>query len=157
MTDSEKLQLLFDRVQISEAVNCYPVTIDSRDWKGFRAIFTDEIDILLTMAKRADRPRHTVKTDDFARVVEQVITSFSVTQHFLTDYRIEIKGNEATCLSYMYARHMPPSDKPSQAIWDLGGYYEFHLRRSGDGWKVPKYTLMVTWETGWPKDLKIDL
>jgi SnoaL-like protein len=157
MTDSEKLQLLFDRVQISEAVNRYSVTIDSRGWKGFRAIFTDEIDILLTMAKRADRPRQTVKADDFARVVEQVITSFSVTQHFLTDYRIEIKGDAATCLSYMYARHMPPSDKPSQPIWDLGGYYEFHLRRSGDGWKVPKYTLMVTWETGRPKDLKIDL
>jgi hypothetical protein len=157
MTDSEKLQHLFDRTQILEAVNRYPVTIDSRDWRGFRAIFTDEIDILLTMATRADRPRQTVKADDFARVVEQVITSFSVTQHFLTDYRIEIKGDAATCLSYMYARHMPPSDKPSQPIWDLGGYYEFHLRRSGDGWKVPKYTLMVTWETGRPKDLKIDL
>jgi hypothetical protein len=157
MTDSEKLQWLIDREQIREAVNRYPVTIDTHDWKGFRAIFTDKIEILLTTKERATRPRQQVAADDFARVVEQVITSFSVTQHFLTDYKIEIKGDEAICLSYMYARHMPPSDKPSQPIWDLGGYYKFHLQRTSDGWKVPKYTLMITWETGRPKDLKIDL
>jgi SnoaL-like domain len=157
MTDPEKLQWLLDREQIREAVSRYPVTIDTRDWKGFRAIFTDAIDIHLTMAHRANRPRQTVKADDFAQAVEKVITSFSITQHFLTDYKIEVKGDAATCLSYMYARHMPPADKPSQAIWDVGGYYEFHLRRSADGWKVPKYTLILTWETGRPKDLSIDL
>lgn len=157
MTDSETLRWLVDREQIRESVSRYPVTIDTHDWKGFHAIFANEIDVLLTTKERATRPRQTVKADDFARVVEQVITSFSITQHFLTDYKIEIKGDEATCLSYMYARHMPPAAKPSQPIWDLGGYYEFHLRRTGEGWKVPKYTLMVTWETGRPQDLKIDL
>jgi SnoaL-like domain len=47
MTDQEKLQMLFDRVQIGEAIHRYPVSIDSRDWKLFRSIFTDEIQVYL--------------------------------------------------------------------------------------------------------------
>jgi hypothetical protein len=157
MTDAEKLQILFDRMQISETVHRYPVSVDARDWKGFRAIFTDEIDVLLTTAKRADRPRQIVSADKFTLSCEQVISSFEVTQHFLTDYHIDVNGNDATCLSYMYARHFPPKDKPAQGIWDIGGYYTYHLKRVGDGWKIPKYTLIVTWETNRPHDLKIEL
>jgi ketosteroid isomerase-like protein len=156
MNDSEKIQLLLDREQIREAIYVYPVSIDTHDWKRFRSIFTDEIEVLLTMA---DKPRshQRVKADNFTKMVSNVIESFSMTQHFLNDYRIEVNGDEAKCLCYMYARHMPPKSKPSQAIWDLGGYYEFNLKRTADGWKVPRYTLIGTWETDRPKDLKIDL
>jgi hypothetical protein len=157
MTDAEKLEVLYARMQISEAVHRYPVTVDSRDWKGFRSIFTDEIDVLLTTADRADRPRQHLNADKFTLAVEQVISNFQVTQHFLTDYHIEVRGDEASCLSYMCARHFPPKDKPAQAIWDIGGYYTYQLKRGGDGWKIPKYTLVITWETNRPHDLRIEL
>ena len=156
MTDAEKMQLLLDREQIREAVYVYPVSIDTRDWKRFRSIFTDEIEVLLRMVDNPRTPQR-VNADEFTRMVTNVIESFSVTQHFLNDYHIEVSGDEAKCFLYMYARHMPPKNKPAQAIWDIGGYYEFHLRRTADGWKVPKYTLIGTWETNRPKDLKIDL
>ncbi len=156
MNDSAKIQLLLDREQIREAVYVYPVSIDMRDWKRFRSIFTDEIEILLKMADAQREPQR-VNADEFTGLVSEVIESFAVTQHFLNDYKIEVNGDEAKCLLYMYARHMPPKNKPSQAIWDIGGYYEFHLKRTADGWKVPKYTLIGTWETNRPKGLKIDL
>jgi hypothetical protein len=157
MTDSEKLQTLMDREQIRETVFRYPLSVDSRDWKVFRSIFTDEIDVLLTVASRAEHPRQTVSADKFTQSVDRIISSFQVTQHFLTDYRIEVKGDDATCLCYMQARHFPLKDRASEAIWDIGGYYTYHLKRIGDGWKIPKYTLIITWETNRPKDLKIDL
>jgi hypothetical protein len=157
MTDSAKIQLLLDREHIREAVYVYPVSIDTHDWRRFRSIFTDEIEVLLTMATNPNRTHQRVNADQFTKMVSNVIESFSMTQHFLNDYRIEVNGDDAKCFCYMYARHMPPKDKPAQAIWDLGGYYEFNLNRSGDGWKVPKYTLIGTWETNRPKDLKIDL
>ncbi len=156
MNDSAKIQLLLDREQIREAVYVYPVSIDMRDWKRFRSIFIDEIEILLKMADVQREPQR-VNADEFTKLVAEVIESFSVTQHFLNDYKIEVNGDEAKCLLYMYARHMAPKHNPSQAIWDIGGYYEFHLKRTADGWKVPKYTLIGTWETNRPKGLKIDL
>ncbi len=156
MNDSATIQMLLDREQIREAVYVYPVSIDTRDWKRFRTIFTDEIEILLKMADVQRAPQR-VNADEFTKLVSEVIESFAVTQHFLNDYHIEVNGDEAKCLLYMYARHIAPRNRPSQAIWDIGGYYEFHLKRTANGWKVPKYTLIGTWETNRPPDLKIDL
>jgi hypothetical protein len=157
MTDAERVRHLFDREQIRETVYRYPVSIDQHDWHQFRSIFADNIEVLLAMASRANRPYQRVDADRFTEMVKSVIESFAATQHFLNDYRIEINGDEALCHCYMYARHMPPPNKPSQAIWDIGGYYEFNLRRAGEGWKIPKYKLVGTWETNRPTDLKIDL
>lgn len=157
MSDADKIQWLMDREQIRATVAHYPISIDRRDWRLFRSIFTDEVEVLLTTTAGADRPHQRVKADRFTETVTRVITSFAATQHFLTDYQIEVKGDSAACLSYMYARHMPPNDRPAQAIWDIGGYYEYHLARAGDGWKVPKYKLIITWETNRPEHLKIEL
>jgi hypothetical protein len=150
MTDSEKLQLLSDRVQIGELVHRYPVSIDSRNWKLFRSIFTDSIEVYLGPPADNVAPR-AVSADRFTERVTGVITRFDVTQHFLADYHVEVNGDNAVCISYMQARHF----KSGQPVWDMGGYYTFHLIRSGDGWKVPKYTLTVTWEENRPADLKI--
>ncbi len=156
MTDPVKVQLLLDREQIRETVYAYPISIDTRDWKRFRSIFTDEVEVLLKMADNPRQPQR-IDADRFTKAVQMGIETFSATQHFLNDYRIEVNGDEAKCLLYMYARHMAPQDKPGRPPWDIGGYYEFHLRRTADGWKVPKYTLILTWETDRPSDQRIDL
>jgi hypothetical protein len=158
MTDAEKLQWLFDREQIRETVYRYPVSVDRRDWKLFRSIFTDEIEILLSTAARADRPHQIVNADKFTRATSKIMTSsFQITQHFLSDYQIEVSGNDSICFCYVQARHLPPKDKPEQQIWDIGGYYNFHLERTNDDWKIRKYTAIITWETNRPHDLTIDL
>jgi SnoaL-like domain len=150
MTDSEKLQLLLDRAQIGEVVHRYPVSIDGRDWKLFRSIFTDEIEVYL--GPPVDTPKlRTVTADQFTEQVTRVISRFDVTQHFLTDYHLEIKKNDAVCVSYMQARHF----KQGQPTWDMGGYYTYYLVRSDDSWKIPKYTLTVTWEENRPADFRM--
>jgi len=150
MTDSERLQFLFDRVQITEHIHRYPVSIDARDWKLFRSIFTDSIEVYLGPPAENITLR-TIGADTFTERVTRVITRFDVTQHFLTDYHVEVNGNNAVCISDMQARHF----KQGQPVWDMGGYYTYHLVRSGDGWKIPKYTLTVTWEENRPADLTI--
>jgi ketosteroid isomerase-like protein len=150
MTDSEKLQLMFDRMQIGEVIHRYPVSIDARDWKLFRSIFTDEIQVYLGPPKDELKMR-TVNADKFAEQVTQVISRFDVTQHFLTDYHVEVNGDEAVCMSYMQARHF----KQGQPTWDMGGYYTYRLRRVGDTWKIPQYSLTVTWEENRPADVRI--
>jgi hypothetical protein len=158
MTDGEKLQWLMDREQIKETIYRYPVGIDTHDLKLFRSIFTDKIDILLSVASRADRPRQIVSADSFTRSADRLIAQvFAVTQHSLTNYEIDVRGDDATSLCYMQARHFPPKDRPTQPIWDVGGYYNFHLKRTAEGWKIAKYTLIITWETNRPPDLKMDL
>jgi hypothetical protein len=149
MTDSEILQFLFERAAIGEVVHRYPVSVDARDWKLFRSIFTDQIQVYL--GPPADKPNlRTVSADKFTEQVSGVITRFDVTQHFLTDYHCEINGNKAMWVSYMQARHF----KQGQPVWDMGGYYTYHLVRSVEGWKIPKYTLTITWEENRPADFR---
>jgi hypothetical protein len=73
MTDGEKLQWLVDREQIKETIYRYAIGIDTHDWKLFRSIFTDKIDILLSVASRADRPRQIVSADSFTRSADRLI------------------------------------------------------------------------------------
>jgi SnoaL-like domain len=150
MTDGEKLQLLFDRAQIGEVVHRYPVSIDSRDWKLFRSIFTDEIQVYLGPPAATPKMR-TVSADKFTEQVTGIISRFDVTQHFLTAYHVEVTGDNAVCVSYMQARHF----KQGQPIWDMGGYYTYHLVRADESWKIPRYTLTVTWEENRPADIRI--
>jgi hypothetical protein len=150
MTDSEKLQLLLDRANIGEVIHRYPVSIDARDWKLFRSIFTDEIQVYL--GPPLDSPKlRTINADKFTERVTQVISRFDVTQHFLTDYHVEVSGTEAVCLSYMQARHF----NRGQPTWDMYGYYTYSLIRVGDSWRIRKYTLTITWEDHRPADLRI--
>jgi hypothetical protein len=158
MTDAEKIQWLFDREQIKETVYRYPVAVDSHDWNLFRSIFTDEVGILLSSAARADRPHQIVDAARFTRATSKIMTrNFQVTQHFLTDYHIEVDGTDATCFCYVQARHLPPKDKPEQQIWDIGGHYTFHLKRESESWKICKYSAIIDWEINRPADLTIDL
>jgi SnoaL-like domain len=150
MTDSEKLQFLFDRTQIGEVVHRYPVSIDARDWKLFRSIFTDQIQVYLGPPISTPKMR-TVSADQFTDQVTGIISRFEVTQHFLTDYHVEVTGDNAVWFSYMQARHF----KQGQPTWDMGGYYTYNLVRLGESWKIPKYTLTVTWEENRPGDIRI--
>jgi hypothetical protein len=157
MADAEKAGLLLDRAHINDHVHRYPVTVDRRDWTLFRSLFTDEVEVLLITTARADRPFPKINCDRFVRATEKILRIFSITQHFLTDYRIDITGDDATCRCYMQARHLPAKDRPQQPIWDVGGYYDFHLRRRGERWIIPKYKGSLTWEINRPPDLTIDL
>jgi ketosteroid isomerase-like protein len=150
MTDTEKLQWLFDRAQIGEVVHRYPLSIDTRDWKLFRSIFTDEIEVYLGPPAPAPRMRR-VSADSFTEQVTTIISRFDITQHFLTDYHVEVSGDTAVWVSYMQARHF----KQGQPTWDMGGYYTYHLLRAGESWKMPKYTLTVTWEENRPSEIRI--
>jgi len=44
--------------------------------------------------------------------------------------------------------------KEGQPTWDMGDY-TYHLVRTGDGWKIPKYTLTVTWDENRPPDFRL--
>jgi SnoaL-like domain len=154
VTDHEKIQLLIDRMDISEVIHHYPMSIDSRSWPLFRSIFTEEIEVCLGNATEQARFRR-VGAARFTERVASMIGGFAVTQHFLTDYHIEVNGDSAVCVCYMQARHFNPDGQGGQAIWDIGGYYRYNLIRTGRGWKIPKYHLAITWEQNRPPGLKI--
>jgi hypothetical protein len=155
LTEQTNVQLLLDRMAITELVQCYATGIDTRDWALFRSIFTDEIAVWLGSATSGAPALRRVNADRFTERARRMIERFAVTQHVLTNHRMEVEADHATCAVYMQARHFPRPEAASQAVWDIGGYYTHQLVRTVEGWKIAQYTLTITWTENTPPDITL--
>jgi len=124
MTDSEKLQLLFDRVQLSEAVNRYPVTIDTRYWKGFRAIFTDEID-----ARNRVAARYQELLDEFVTVPKIPIGLTSVWAQYTV--RLPIGRDRDTVAAKLKAAGVPTAAYYAKPLHSQSAYRDYPVAGNG--------------------------
>jgi SnoaL-like domain len=147
MTDSEKLQALWDRAQIIDLMHRYATAVDSKDWTTLRTLFTDEIGAeMLGLEAELGLPVKT-SAQRWIEVISTGLGQFGVTQHSMSNHRIELAGDRAVCTTYVVARHLIRDAKPGQSIYDVGGYYTNEMVRTGDGWKISKWKLIGTWET----------
>ena len=141
----DELRTLLDRQAISDVVIRYATGIDMRDWEAYRSCFTDQLEVDFTSFSGGE-PR-TLTGDEWVAGVRAGLSGFAATQHISTNHVITLDGDEATCVSYMQAQHYLPNEKGDNAL-TLGGYYTNTLVRTGDGWRIRRCRLTVTWTTG---------
>jgi len=145
MTEAEKLQVLLDRAEISEVVYNYATGVDQKDEKLFRSIWADEITVDGVGGQFGESKPATLSADKWAHVIIRRISKFAVTQHVLTNPKIEVNGDQAKCVVYMQARHFVPGWKQGDPIYDMGGFYTHDLIRTPQGWRIKSYCLHVLW------------
>ena len=119
MTDTTKT--LLDRLDCQEVMNRYAASIDLRDWARLATVFVDGP----------------------IEAVRQTITGFDATQHFFANHSVELRGDQATDLRYMQARHQMDA-----AHYTIGGYYTSEMVRTAAGWRIARYRLTVTFSDG---------
>ena len=144
--------LLLDRAAISDVVHAYATGLDRRDWALYRSIFTDRIEMDFESA--GIRPG-AYEAEQWVGDAKRLFAGFSATQHTSSNHVHEVRGDEATCVSNMQAEHFVEREADDglaegENRWTIGGYYVNELVRTGDGWKLCKVTLNVTWSTGNP-------
>jgi SnoaL-like domain len=144
MTPADQLQLLVDCAEISDVVHRYATGLDTHNWPLLRSIFTDEIDV--DMSSIGMRPGRQ-KADDWVENARVLFAGFDATQHLSANHVHDIRGDEATCTSYMRAEHFVLNSE-GENYYTMGGYYVDELVRSADGWKIRSVTLNVTWNRG---------
>ncbi|WP_166875370.1 nuclear transport factor 2 family protein [Salinibacterium sp. ZJ450] len=150
MTD-DRLQLLLDRSEIERVVYDYATGLDTKDWALWRSIFTDELQVKFRPAVEAaftglGQAWVSMTADEWVEGRRDLFTGLATTQHQMTNPRITIDGDTATCIMYMQAIHFMPG-KPD-IEYTLGGYYVDDLVRTPEGWKLTRVNLNVTWERG---------
>lgn len=143
--DEAAVKLMLDERAISRTVIQYATGVDTRNWALYRACFTDEVEIDFSSWDPALKA--TMRADDWVAAVRPGLSGFAATQHISTNHVISVDGDQATCVSYMQAQHYLPNDQGDNTL-TLGGYYTNNLVRSGDGWKIRKCKLTVSWTTG---------
>ena len=147
------LDLLLDRLAISDVVHAYATGLDRRDWTLFRSIFTDSIEMKFDSAGIRSG---TYSADAWVRSAKRLFAGFSATQHTSSNHVHDIRGDQATCVSNMQAEHFVQREEDDGLAdgderWTLGGYYVNELVRQSDGWKLTEVTLNVTWRSGNPE------
>lgn len=155
--DDVNLKLLLDRAAISDVVHAYATGLDRRDWKLYRSIFTDELEMDFESA--GIRPG-VYAADDWVRDARHLFAGFAATQHTSSNHVHDIRGDEASCVSSMQAEHFvtpEPGDASGADRWTIGGYYTNELVRTEAGWKLCRITLTVTWSRGNPEVPRIAL
>ena len=144
MADHE-LQSLIDRTAISDVVYRYATAVDTRDWPLYKSCFMENVEIDFSSWNPEAKAK--LSSDQWTQMVKEGVSGFETTQHISSNHVHTIDGDRAVCVSYMQAEHFLKTDEGMKEC-TLGGYYTNDLIRTGDGWKISKCWLTVTWSRG---------
>jgi hypothetical protein len=103
MTDSEKLQALWERGAIVDLMHRYATAVDSKDWATLRSLFVDEIGAeMVGLSADLGVPKNT-SPDRLIEAFSSGLGRYTATQHSMSNHRIELNGDRATCITYIIA------------------------------------------------------
>ena len=141
----DRLQRHLDKHDIIDSILRYATGIDMRDWALYRQVFTDEV--VIDFTSWGGGQVNTMRADHWVAGVRSTLSGFDGTQHTLTNFVIDLRGDEATAVVHMSAQHFLPNDRGDSTL-TIGGFYTHELVRFPDDWKIRKAKLTVTWTTG---------
>ena len=140
----DNLQQLIDRQAIIDTIQSYAFGVDFRDWDLFRSVFTDEMEAHIGSPEAG--PGVTT-AEAWTERVRSGLSGYKGTQHFFSNFNINIDGGRASTIVYFQATHYLPNDQGDNH-WTLAGYYNHDLVRTNAGWKIRNYTLNTVWTEG---------
>jgi hypothetical protein len=147
-SSAEQLQWLVDRALIVETVYLYATAVDSRDWNLYRSIFTDVIDVDFSSYFQGGEPGWvTMPADAWVDAASAPFAALDATQHSLSNPRVTIEGDDATCVVYVQAEHFL-ANREGDNYHTVGGYYTHTLVRTAAGWRLNRIKLTVRWQRG---------
>ena len=125
------LQLLSDRLEISDLLHRYAHAVDSKDWALYARCFTPDA--------RIDYSSSGGAAGSFAEVAEWIAKTmdiFSMTQHFVTNSLVTIDGDKASGRAYFYNPMTLPDQDGGVQYLIVGGYYNDRYARTAEGWRI---------------------
>ncbi len=142
--DSAEAQVrwLLDRAAIAECLVGYARCIDSRDWAGLQAAYTEDG---VMQHGDASVPREAVP-----ELSERILAGCESSHHLVGDPSITIDGDHATTHSHYIATHISEGTTVKR---QGGGWYDCELRRTPEGWRFTRVRSTTAWRTGAPLQL----
>jgi hypothetical protein len=127
---------LTDRIEIDDLITRYATAVDSRDWVLFRSCFLPDATLDYTTA---GGPAGSV--DDMASWLEQTLTMFTLSVHYVSNRAVELAGDEATG----WLAYYNPNTLADGGLLMSGGHYRDRYVRTADGWKFAARATEGNW------------
>jgi len=140
MSSDEKLQLLLDEREITNLMLTFANSLDTGDWQAYGETFIE--DGTFTILGQTRKGREAIMAGP-----ARDLTKYDNLQHFSTNQRIQVNGDEATASSYFLAVHVPSAEQLDVHA-DVGGRYDYQLVRTEAGWRFADVKISVKWTGG---------
>jgi hypothetical protein len=144
-TVEEKMNYLLDHIAITDLVQRYGQSTDTRDFGLLRTCYGDFIDVDHSPTIGMGPMR--VSADKWCALADRFHSQLDGDEHILIPQGIVIDGDEATCHVLMHASHYyrAASGSPNQS---LSGSYDMKFARLDEGWKIVESIQHVGWAEG---------
>jgi SnoaL-like domain len=152
---AKEIQYLLDRVKIVETVKRLTFHMDHKDWESYETEFADEVEVDFTQTAFGGAAPRIASRAKWTAAVKSGLARFFETQHFASNYFVEINGDRATAITYFIARHFMKGPGDNKYVLDEGGYYTHGLVKLNGVWKVNRNKLTPLWDEGDPEALKM--
>jgi hypothetical protein len=129
---------LTDRQDIIELIQLRRAAEDARDWATLRSVYTTDVVLDHTEA-RDRRPGYGGVwngIDEVMKLVSSGIERHLVTHHMTSDYRVEIRGDEATAFCTTISIKADPGQDGEQIVLIQQGWDIIELIRTTGGWRI---------------------
>jgi len=136
MADDSALRALLDREEIRDVLFRYCRAVDRRDLELFRSVYHPDA--------VHEHGSHAQKGQDFAKLVVDSMVRFAATTHFLTNHRIDLRGDVAHVESYCLACHREERDDEKTDLVMALRYIDRFERRDGV-WRIAHRLAVHDW------------
>jgi uncharacterized protein (TIGR02246 family) len=142
MNIEASVRSLVDRAEISDLMLSFGAALDSRDWDAYADTFIPDGRFTILGNTRHGRA-------EIAAGPRRDLDHFGNLQHFLTNPRVEVTGDEARASFYLLAVHVFDRAEPSIHA-DIGARYDCRCVRTAQGWRLAEVDLTAQWSAGKP-------
>jgi len=129
-----------DRMAVSDLLDDYARGVDTKDWALVASVFTDDATLDYSAFGGPNGPA--------AEVVAWIASSvenFPLTQHHITNRRVRIEGDAATCTAELFAPMGMSGNDGKLTMLFTGGRYVDTFARTADGWRITKRACENAW------------
>lgn len=146
--DPEKLQTLWDHLQIEKLLATYCRGIDRCDEALLKTVYwPDAVE---------EHGLFNGNAWEFAAFIVPMLKGMKVTMHAISNALIDVRGDHAVGETYVVAYHLVPAEDGSQNDLIVGGRYLDRFERRGDEWRIAKRIFVMDWNQNQPATAQWD-
>ena len=143
--EKEGIRNLFAEAAIKRVLIAYATTVDTRNWREFDDIFVES-----ARAVYGSNPSFQFTCEGRAEIREMCkvnLDGCGPTQHLLTNFQIDIEGEQASSVCSVQAGHFGKGAN-SDKRYEMWGEYQDDWTKVNGEWLIIKRRLRVDNETG---------
>ena len=144
LPDPAELARLLDERAIVEVTHRYCAALDGRDWAELARCFTAD-----AVAVFGRVPGQHEGLAAIQRVCRRSLEPLDASQHLVANHLIDISGDVASSRCYVRAQHTRRGLEGGKNFI-IAGTYQDQWRRTPEGWRITRRTLVETWSEGNP-------